>query len=228
MLRTNGTPATAGWGHIGLVLALAFAQAAWIFVLGVGVIMPALLGDRLALSGAPREAAVLGALALPQFALVLLAVRLSGTTLRAVGWTRHHLGRDLALGVAGAAAGVALTAGVVASMGPEAFADFGRTLAETTVASRLAYLFLGLGAAFAEETTFRGLLQPALVAKAGPWLGIALGAVAFALYHLNLRPVPFANRFLLGLVFGTLARATGSLVAPAAAHALVWAALGPA
>ena len=70
--------------------------------------------------------------------------------------------------------------------------------------------------AVAEELLFRGVVQPALVKRIGPTLGIVLTSLLFAFYHLN--PWTFLSLFVVGTLFGFLAYKTGTFWAGALAH----------
>lgn len=75
-----------------------------------------------------------------------------------------------------------------------------------------------VGAPIAEETVFRGYLQPALAARIGLWRAILAQAVLFSFVHLD--PVGFFPRLLLGVAFGQLVALTGSIWSSVFAHAL--------
>jgi membrane protease YdiL (CAAX protease family) len=93
---------------------------------------------------------------------------------------------------------------------PDAEAWLGITAAAVLVAFQ----------AGAEETFFRGWLQPILVTRWGVWPGVAVTAVLFAIAHgilLNGWPA-FVNVFLAGLLFGLVALRTGRVAAAFAAH----------
>jgi membrane protease YdiL (CAAX protease family) len=70
--------------------------------------------------------------------------------------------------------------------------------------------------AVAEELLFRGVIQPALVKRIGPTLGIVLTSFLFAFYHLN--PWIFLPLLVVGTLFGFLAYKTGTFWAGAMAH----------
>jgi membrane protease YdiL (CAAX protease family) len=95
-------------------------------------------------------------------------------------------------------------------------------------AQRLLFVAIGVAAAFYEESIFLGYLQPALVARMGSVGGIATSAVLFSLYHFRFRAMSLFVLLTFGVIFGVLQERRGSLVAPAFAHALVWAVLGAA
>ncbi|MCX5743467.1 MAG: type II CAAX endopeptidase family protein [Proteobacteria bacterium] len=74
-------------------------------------------------------------------------------------------------------------------------------------------VILALASSIGEELLFRGALLP--------WIGVWLQALVFALLHVGpgKRFLPWTlSAALLGLAFGELARQTGSLGAPIAAH----------
>jgi membrane protease YdiL (CAAX protease family) len=82
-----------------------------------------------------------------------------------------------------------------------------------------------------QEFFFRGWLQPRFVEALGPWLGIAVTSVAFALWHLlppfeEAQIVPILSIYgmtftaAMGLIFGYIFHRTGNIVAPWLAHVL--------
>lgn len=81
--------------------------------------------------------------------------------------------------------------------------------------------FLAGGAV--EEWVFRGYVYRALRERWSWGTSAAVSSLVFTLFHaLNpgVRPAGLGNTFILGLVLAALAEASGSLVAPALAHAL--------
>lgn len=73
-----------------------------------------------------------------------------------------------------------------------------------------------------EELVWRGVVQTELVRRLGPWRGVTLAALAYALAHAPLgSPLLVAVALLCGTVWGTLRAASGSLVPSLLAH-LVW------
>jgi membrane protease YdiL (CAAX protease family) len=77
-------------------------------------------------------------------------------------------------------------------------------------------LILALASSVGEELFFRGALMP--------WLGVWLQAAVFALLHVGpgRRFLPWtASAFGLGLAFGLLAKWTGNLGGPIAAHFMI-------
>lgn len=126
-----------------------------------------------------------------------------------------HPVRDLALGAA-CAIGAAAASGLA-----ERRTAWGRRLAAELARlvgplSRSEAFGLALASGVAEEAFFRGALQPRV--------GLVAASVLFALAHAPatraLRPWP-AFALAAGLGLGLLFEATGSLLAPVAAHVLV-------
>jgi membrane protease YdiL (CAAX protease family) len=73
-----------------------------------------------------------------------------------------------------------------------------------------------------EELVWRGVVQTALVRRLGPWRGVTLAALAYALAHAPLRsPVLVVVALLCGMTWGALRVASASLVPSLLAH-LVW------
>lgn len=73
-----------------------------------------------------------------------------------------------------------------------------------------------------EELVWRGVVQTALVRRLGPWRGVIVGALSYALAHAPLgSPVLVVVALLCGMAWGTLRAASGSLVPTLVAH-LVW------
>jgi membrane protease YdiL (CAAX protease family) len=91
-------------------------------------------------------------------------------------------------------------------------------------ASDRAIVALGASSALGEELFFRGVLTSWLATWGGPWLGVVVPAAAFGLLH----QVAGEGRWLwaawaaaMGLSFGLVFGATGSLAGPILAHAAV-------
>jgi sodium transport system permease protein len=82
----------------------------------------------------------------------------------------------------------------------------------------LTLLAVAVTPAICEELLCRGALLPALRARMGAVAAIAATAALFALLHLS--PYRFVPTFLLGLIFGWLALASGSTLPAMLAHAL--------
>lgn len=100
----------------------------------------------------------------------------------------------------------------------EAWSRFAENMNETVVKTlqgldRVELLLISLPPAVAEELFFRGLLQP--------WVGIWIASAIFAILHWGFIKELWAHgihAFLIGLFLGWLYLATGSLIAPMAAH----------
>lgn len=87
-----------------------------------------------------------------------------------------------------------------------------------------AVVAISIAAGIGEEMLLRGGLQTWLSDSIGPGLAIILASAIFALIHLA-KPVITGLLFLVGIVFGTVYWATGSLLAVMIGHALydIWA-----
>ena len=84
----------------------------------------------------------------------------------------------------------------------------------------------GIAAAFIEETFFRGWLQTLAVRRFGPWLGIFLATLCFALAHLvAIQGWLRVATFFPGLVMAFLRHRHGSILPSIIYHAVcnVWA-----
>ncbi|HEY3806483.1 MAG TPA: type II CAAX endopeptidase family protein [Kofleriaceae bacterium] len=155
--------------------------------------------------------------------------RYARLSFREAGW-RGLARRDVAYG----AFGFVLLAIVLACVdGAQdgltvAIADIADTIAHYTPQQHVFFSLMGLIAAIPEETIFRGIMQPTLQNKVGRWSGILLTALIFAVYHVQFAfalPVLISHTCT-GLILGLLRERTGTLWAPAIAHALVWIVLG--
>jgi membrane protease YdiL (CAAX protease family) len=142
----------------------------------------------------------------------LLAVRFRQQPIRTIGWGMNRLRPALLLGLSLAVLSIFLRGKVFTLLGGKQ---------ETSFQSLL--LFLGI--ALAEETIFRGYIQLRLVSAWGPWLGIAVTALLFAIWQLPLRlALGFSSDALLiglgvalinGLVLGFVMHKSGHVLAPA-------------
>jgi membrane protease YdiL (CAAX protease family) len=145
------------------------------------------------------------------------------------GWRGLAL-RDVAYGVIGFALLATSLTCVLATDGgfADAIAYIADKIAHYTPQQRVLFVLMGVIAAIPEETIFRGIMQPTLQQMVGRWPGILLTAIIFALFHVQ---YAFAlsvliSRTCTGLILGLLRERTGTLWAPAIAHALVWIILG--
>jgi len=84
---------------------------------------------------------------------------------------------------------------------------FDRASGDVAIAALV--LVVAVGAPLFEELLYRGVLQPALVTRFGPGVGVLGTALIFAAIHFQL--VQFPGLVLIGLVLGGLAAWTGRL-----------------
>ena len=161
---------------------------------------------------------VIGALVIFGGILWLGLFRTAGLRPRDVGWRFDQLGRDAAIGLVGfigLAAGICVIAWVAGGTAPPELLS---SALHTPMGRRMTAIAIGIGAALAEETLYRGYLQPAA--------GLVPTAIVFSLGHLSFTPVALVGHFWSGLTFGALRARDRSLVAPATAHVLAWAVFG--
>lgn len=213
---------------IARALVLIIANALLVFVIGFGVIAARFAPDpenpfapSAFLVGFLLVFTAIGALGLVWFC----SVRQPQRSWRELGWHTDRLLSHLAQGVLAGLVAVASIVAIHVLLG-ETLGEAVEALFAVSWSQRLVLLAIGLQAAFIEESLFRGNLQPLLQRRLGAVVGIVLTAVIFAAYHLNPSPLSLAGKFLLGLIFGRARAADGSLVAPAVAHAMVWALAG--
>jgi uncharacterized protein len=215
--------------RIAHALVLVASRSALLFVGGLGLLGPALLGDHLFTSGWKSYALLAGVLGVLDVGLILNLglLRYGGVGLRELGWRFDRPGRDVGLGVAGfCVCSAPLLAAYVAS-GEMTLPQIWAFTVEMPLTERGVYLLIAVfGAALVEETLFRGYLQPALAARLGLVGGIVLQAAIFSLMHMNFRPVALVVKFLFGCVFGALRGRDRSLLVPGVAHGLIWAVWG--
>lgn len=81
------------------------------------------------------------------------------------------------------------------------------------------WIAVSLAAGFVEELAFRGYLQRQFASRYGVTVGIVAQALLFGLAHSYQGVMPMIRVAVLGLLFGLLAWARGSLVPGMAAHA---------
>ena len=141
---------------------------------------------------------------------------------------RRSLQPSTRLVLVGAGAGCLMAAATyllypaLARLSPVIATDTSRLYASfralTPVIASLALLPVIVG----EELVWRGVVQTELVRRLGPWPGVTLAALAYALAHAPLRsPVIVVVALLCGMAWGTLRAASGNLVPSLLAH-LVW------
>lgn len=153
--------------------------------------------------------------------------RFARLSFREAGWSRPAL-RDLAYGMIGFALfAIGLICVFAAERGfKDAIAGIVDTVARYTPQQRVFFALMGLYAAIPEETIFRGIMQPTLQHEVGRWPGILLTAAIFSVYHFAFGLPQLISHFCHGLILGLLRERTGTLWAPAIAHALAWMILG--
>lgn len=180
--------------------------------------------------GTLRDFVLVAAIHVVDAALVVgvLLLGLGGMRLSALGWgSDFHPERSVALGLTGALLCASIVAGVGLTLGGlEGLRETVEGFLWMPAQQRMLCLLIGIGAAFVEETVFRGALQPVLTARLGRPLGIAGMAIVFSAYHLKFGLAGFVVKALFGGIFGTLREVTGRNWAPALAHMGVWVLVG--
>jgi membrane protease YdiL (CAAX protease family) len=206
----------------------------YLAMFGVGGVLTIVLGihDRREIWQAPPAAFIINiGVGLFEIGLVLglWMHRYARLSFREAGWSGLAL-RDVAYGVLGFALfAIVVTCVFAAESGLEdAIAYIADTIAHYTPHQRAFFALMGLIAAIPEETIFRGIMQPTLQRKIGRRSGILLTAVIFTVYHVHFAfALPrIISHFCWGLILGSLRERTGTLWAPASAHALMWIILG--
>jgi len=215
------------WAHVAHAFGSVFGACLGLFF-GFFVLAP-----WLGLSDGPFDgsaAAFIGLLL--SFAVLFVSV-VWGWIFRVGRLSRRELGlvlsanplRDVALGLGGFVVVVAIVFAALRVTG-STWAEIFDALAGFTLRQRLLFVAIAFTPPVIEEIVFRGELQPALAAKIGLPAAIVVGALVFALYHLQFRPVSIVVKTLQGIVYGTLRGRDRSLLASWTAHALVWIVLG--
>lgn len=204
-------------------LILIAAQAILLFVLGVGLLGRLLLPNPENPFAPSAGLALLFAVIMPLTVAIVYfgSCRRPRRTLVEVGWVGTYIVQSILLGLLGAAACVVVLVALLAAMG-DSLGTIGESLLAPSAAQRVIFLIIGIHAAFTEETLFRGNLLGAFQTRMGSVSAILATSAVFALYHLQFNPVPLVAKFIFGVVFAVVRRRSGSLVAPAIAHALFW------
>lgn len=159
-------------------------------------------------------------------ALVALALRVSGLSLRDVGWRSRAPALHAALGIGAGVALVLATAGLGQVMDATGFRDILAATLSWSGRQRALWVVIGVQAAFFEETVYRGLLQPGLMSRLGGAAGFIASVLIFAVGHLAFAPLALAGKLIYGVVLGALALWSRSLWPSAIAHAIAWSMLG--
>lgn len=217
-----------------LWLAFLLIVGHYLAMFGVGGVLTILLGiqDRREIWQAPLAAFIINiGVGLFEIGVVLRLwmCRYARLSFREAGWS-GLAPRDVAYGVLGFVLfAIVVTCVLAAESGfKDTIAYIADTIAHYTPQQRVFFVLMGVIAAIPEETIFRGILQPTLQKKVGRWPGILLTAAIFALYHIHFQfALPrIISHTCWGLILGLLRERTGTLWAPAIAHALMWIILG--
>lgn len=213
-----------------LWLAFLLVIGHYLAMFGIGGVLTIALGihDRREIWQAPPAAFIINiGVGLFEIGIVLgiFMRRYARLSFRDAGWIGLAL-RDVAYGVLGFVLFALVVTGVFAAESGlrDAIAYIADRIAHYTPQQRAFFVLMGVIAAIPEETIFRGILQPTLQTKLGRWSGILATALIFALYHVHFA---FAlsrviSHLCWGLILGMLRERTGTLWAPAIAHALMW------
>ena len=213
-----------------LWLAFLLIVGHYLAMFGVGGVLTIVLGihDRHEIWEAPPAAFIINiGVGLFEIGVVLRLgmCRYARLSFREVGWRGFAL-RDVAYGALGFALyAITVTCNIAAENGfSDTIAYIADRVAHNTPQQRVFFALMGLIAAVPEETIFRGIMQPTLQNKVGRWSGILLTAIIFAVYHVHFEfALPrVISHSCHGLILGLLRERTGTLWAPAIAHALMW------
>ncbi|MGC4119109.1 MAG: CPBP family intramembrane metalloprotease [Myxococcales bacterium] len=159
--------------------------------------------------------------------VTLVGLFLAGkVTPRALGWHGDEAGPSLVLGALGGLGAIALCLGIALGLAGAEPHGVASTLFGYTLEQRLMFTLIACDAAFAEESLFRGYLQPALVKRLGLGVGVLVTASIFSVYHLNFTPLALVSKLALGLAFGLLRGRDRPLWVSGIAHAMLWVVLG--
>lgn len=203
-----------------------------LFFTGTAIVARQILGDDVDPFGGSGPALMVIAvlLACDVVGTSMALWRIGGQTPTTLRWPSTHLGRDVVIGVTGFAVCAGWLALVMLAVGgTAAIREVVDAIAAYSPSQRVCFIAIGVcGGAIAEESLYRGYLQPALVGKLGVVGGIVLTSLLFSLLHFNFNPISVVSKFLLGCTYGVIAWRTGSLTAPAVTHALVWVVIGAA
>ncbi|MDP2344066.1 MAG: type II CAAX endopeptidase family protein [Deltaproteobacteria bacterium] len=205
-----------------------------LFFLGTAILSRQLLGEEAnPFDGStPALLLIAGLLTVDAVGTNLALWKVGRQNPRTLGWPSAlgspNLARDIVLGILGfGVCALWITLVMFAVGGLEAVNEVAGGIADFTLRQRLCFFAIGIfGACVAEESLYRGYLQPAMVQKLGVVGGILLTSLLFSLLHFNFNPISIVSKFLLGATYGVLAWRTGSLVAPGVTHALVWFVIG--
>lgn len=184
-------------------------------------------GEEDVFSGRPAALVALALIAALQVGVVFAMLRARGGSLADLGWTTATagLGRQLALGLGAFVLMATVLIGIEIAAGSTP-SELATAFVSASLGQRVTFVGIGLLAAFAEESVFRGHLQPLMAARIGRFAGPFVVAVLFDLYHLQFHPLALVGKLVIGVTLAGLRMRTGALFASAIAHALIWWLLG--
>jgi membrane protease YdiL (CAAX protease family) len=157
--------------------------------------------------------------------LGILMVRVGGLRTRDLGITLQGWPKEVMLGIAGfLAVSVLLLGWIFARHGAEAVTGIVDSIAGFSLGERVFFLGIGLLAASAEDTLFRGYMQPALMTRFGAAAGIFLTMALFQVHHFTDWPTVdrVGSLCITGLGFGVLRWQKRPLIASYTAHTVLW------
>lgn len=157
--------------------------------------------------------------------LGIFMVRVGGLRARDLGITLRDWPQEVMLGIAGfLAISVLLLGWVFARHGADAVAEILDRIVGFSLSERMFFLGIGLLAASAEDTLFRGYMQPALMTRLGTVAGVFLTMVLFQVHHFTDWPTVdrIGSLCITGLGFGVLRWQKRPLIAAYTAHTVLW------
>lgn len=180
--------------------------------------------------GAPSFVAFFIMAALQVAIVVFGLLRFGRVSLSEVGWGRDEESKswpeEILFGVLGLLFVVAGMAVILMAFGAFIPEEMLAAFTEQTPTQRIIFIGIGVVAAFAEETVFRGYMQPAAIHRLGQVGGVFLTAFLFDILHLKAQPISLVTKMWIGLVLGGLRWRNGGVWSPAITHALIWIVLG--
>ncbi len=154
-------------------------------------------------------------------------IKLGHVSLKRLGWTSHHLGKSVALGLIGMLVGM-VALGLLYQTGE--LTDIQISLAPVFDARKiLLAAVMGFAiAAWIEQSLLPGYIQPMLIKKWGYWPGIIIQAALWPACHIGWFTTwqDLLSGFVFGLIFGLLRGRDRSLIAGALVHGLNWVLIG--
>lgn len=157
--------------------------------------------------------------------LYYLMIRCGGLRARDLGLTLQGWPREVMIGLASfLGISVLLLGWVLALHGADAVSELLGTIAGFSLADRVFFLGIGLLAASAEDTLFRGYMQPALMTRFGAIAGVVLTMMFFQVHHYTDWPTVsrIGSLCITGLGFGVVRWQKRPLIASYTAHTVLW------